>query len=178
MDVDEAQRDTLSSGVDGFRGLRRRNVRRNRGDLAVLDRDIANGVNVVPGVDDVAARDQQVVRRLLATPDASRQNAILFITISPVNSRIQRKTWRATVCPSSSSLTAAAARRRRPATGLLKDVVVALLLQLRRQRSVDLAELFPGTFRSFAREFSSVTCKRRRRRSAGDPGHASAPVDS
>jgi len=48
MDVDEAQRDTLSSGVDGFRGLRRRNVRRNRGDLAVLDRDIANGVNVVP----------------------------------------------------------------------------------------------------------------------------------
>jgi hypothetical protein len=72
MDVDEARRDIVSSDVDGFRGLRRRNVRRNCGNLAVLDRDIVNGDNVVPGVDHVAARDQQVVVVCWRRPPADR----------------------------------------------------------------------------------------------------------
>jgi len=82
MDVDEAQRDTLSSGVDGFRGLRRRNVRRNRGDLAVLDRDIANGVNVVPGVDDVPpviSRSYVVCWRRPTPADRTRFSSSRFL---------------------------------------------------------------------------------------------------
>src|SRR6185503_2325006 len=66
VDVDQAGRDVQPRGIDGFGGLRRRDVRGNGGDLAVLDGDVANGINPVPAVDDVAALEEQVVRRLSA----------------------------------------------------------------------------------------------------------------
>ena len=48
-------------GVDGLCRLGRRDVRGDGGDLAPLDRDVPHGVDPVPGIDDVAALDQQVV---------------------------------------------------------------------------------------------------------------------
>ena len=64
VDVDQAGRDIQPRGIDGFRRLRRRDVRGDGGDPAILDGDVANGINPVPAVDDVAPLEQQVVRRL------------------------------------------------------------------------------------------------------------------
>ena len=75
VDVDQAGRDVQPRGIHGFRGLRRRDVRGDGGDLAVLDGDVANGINPVPAVDDVATLEEQVVSRLGAREarDAQRQ---------------------------------------------------------------------------------------------------------
>src|SRR4029450_9217616 len=73
VDVDQAGRDVQPRGIDGFRGLRRRDVRGDGGDLAILDGDVANGINLVPAVDDVATLEEQVVSRLRARDPRNAQ---------------------------------------------------------------------------------------------------------
>src|SRR3989442_3215970 len=92
------------------------------------------------------------VRPGMAAPDASDTMPVTVarpvcaatgvVRVSPPSARkLSRRTTleMVRIGSSSSLLAAAAARCRRPSAGLFEDVVVALLLQLRRQRPINLA---------------------------------------
>jgi hypothetical protein len=61
VDVDQAGRDVEPGDVDGLQRLRGRDVGRDRPHGPVLDGHVADGIDVVPGIDDVAALEEQVV---------------------------------------------------------------------------------------------------------------------
>jgi hypothetical protein len=73
VDVDQAWRDVQARGIDGFRRLRRWDVYGDGGDLAILDGDVANSIDPVPAVDDVAALEEHVIRRLAGHDARSAQ---------------------------------------------------------------------------------------------------------
>ena len=66
VDVDESGSDVETLDVDRLERLRCRDVGRHGGNLAVLDRHITDGAQVVPAVDDMPPLQEQVVagRRL------------------------------------------------------------------------------------------------------------------
>ena len=64
LDVDEARRDGEAGGVDGF--LCRAADAANRGDTAVLDRQIADDARTAAAVVDRPAADQYVVGHTLS----------------------------------------------------------------------------------------------------------------
>ena len=64
VDVNESWRDIQAGHVNGHRGLFRIDVRRHGSDLAVFDGDVAYRVYPVPRVDEMAAPEEHVVRRL------------------------------------------------------------------------------------------------------------------
>ena len=66
VDVDEARRYDLTAGIDGAKGLVGRMTQRH--DLAVLDADVAAVARGTGAVDDLAARDLQVIRHGLLIP--------------------------------------------------------------------------------------------------------------
>ena len=55
VNVHQSRRDVVAGGIDHLEGVGRRDVGRDRRDLAVRDRDVANRADPVPAVDDVAA---------------------------------------------------------------------------------------------------------------------------
>ena len=88
VDVDQARRDVQARDVDDLECLRRIDLRRHGGDLAVADGHIGDRADLVPGVDDMAAAEQQVVRRLSVarlrskskTRRTARVDIVLFLT--------------------------------------------------------------------------------------------------
>src|SRR5260370_35158302 len=67
--IDEARCDEEASGIDDLQGFGGGDVGRDLGDLAVADGDVAHRTEIVLGVDDVAALDQQVILRLRDSRD-------------------------------------------------------------------------------------------------------------
>ena len=63
VDVDEAGRDDQAGGVDRPRAAGDRGKRADRGDAAVLDRDVGRRAGAPGAVDHLTAGDQQVVAR-------------------------------------------------------------------------------------------------------------------
>jgi hypothetical protein len=61
MDIDQAGRHVHSLGVHAFLGLLRRDVFRNARNPVAHNRNVHDAVDVVRGVDDVSALDQQVI---------------------------------------------------------------------------------------------------------------------
>ena len=55
--VDETRRDVEAGDVDGFQGALCRNIRLDGGNLAVLDRNVADGADSILAVDDAPALD-------------------------------------------------------------------------------------------------------------------------
>ena len=64
VNIHQAGRDVEARDVHDLGGLCGIDIARDRGDAAVLDGDVHDCVNVVPGIDDVAALEQQIVWRL------------------------------------------------------------------------------------------------------------------
>jgi hypothetical protein len=62
VEIDEAWCDVEASGVDGLDRTRGGDVRLDRGDPAIGERDVADGIDAVSRVDDVSAFQQQLVR--------------------------------------------------------------------------------------------------------------------
>ena len=62
--IDQAGRDVESRDVDHLQSGGRVQVLRDGRDRTVLDRDIADGADIILRIDDVAALQQQVVCRL------------------------------------------------------------------------------------------------------------------
>src|SRR5207302_1544559 len=62
--VDQSRTDIEAGNVDGFARLRAGNVGCDSRDLALGDGYIPDRVEIVPGVDDVAALEQQIILRL------------------------------------------------------------------------------------------------------------------
>ena len=61
VNVHEPRRDVVARRIDHFEGLGRSDVRRDGRDFSVRDGHIANRTDLVPGIDDVAALQQEVV---------------------------------------------------------------------------------------------------------------------
>src|SRR5579871_1146074 len=64
VDVDEAGSDVEAGDIDDLPGLRGIDVGRDLGDAAVADRHVADFVDVILGVDNVAALEKKIVRSL------------------------------------------------------------------------------------------------------------------
>ncbi len=77
MHVDQAWHDIQALHVDGLDRVLGREILRHPGDLAVLDGDVHHRVKIVPGVQDMAAAQEQVVgrkgRRLCRNRDGDEQ---------------------------------------------------------------------------------------------------------
>jgi hypothetical protein len=62
--VHQAGGDVQTLHVDHFEGCGARDIRGNPGNLVVLNRHVADGADVILGVDDMTAGEQEVILRL------------------------------------------------------------------------------------------------------------------
>jgi hypothetical protein len=74
VNVDEAGSDIEAGGVDDFSGGRSGNVFIDGGDFAGGNGDVHDAVNVICGVDDVAALEEKIVVRSLRVSDGEEQD--------------------------------------------------------------------------------------------------------
>ena len=142
VDVDQAGRDVQPRDVNRLAGLGRVDFRRDERDLAGGDRHVADGVDAVPRVDDVAAAQEEVVLRRRLRPAGGGGGQ------QQHGGGRSRRSSRATLIMSRQP-------RRRPARRFAVHVALEVLAHVERAR-----ELVPATLPAKTNDSASPLLRR------------------